>query len=100
MVSFLPGGINQHKAHHMAVYVLQSHLPKIAPIVRQTCEEFGLPYHTNETAGEAFGNHLLHLKKLAKNYKKAPVVNCPVEGLQNGVTNGLHEPFPQEKKVQ
>ena len=41
-------------------------LPKIAPIVKQTAEEFGVPYLENQTFGEAFRSHVSALKRFGR----------------------------------
>eukprot|EP00811_Abedinium_folium_P025527 NODE_3647_length_2004_cov_10.725093.p1 GENE.NODE_3647_length_2004_cov_10.725093~~NODE_3647_length_2004_cov_10.725093.p1 ORF type:complete len:544 (+),score=85.55 NODE_3647_length_2004_cov_10.725093:160-1791(+) len=39
------GGMNYHIEHHLFPTVCSVHYPDIAPIVRRTCAEFGLPYY-------------------------------------------------------
>ena len=46
--------------------VIQSHYPKITPIVEQTCKEFGITYHYVDTTREALGCHIEHLRKLGQ----------------------------------
>lgn len=38
-------GFNQHIAHHLFPTVDHYHLSKVTPLVKETCSEFGLPYH-------------------------------------------------------
>jgi len=40
----LNGAINYQIEHHLFPGMSHIHLPRIAPIVRQTCEEFNVPY--------------------------------------------------------
>jgi linoleoyl-CoA desaturase len=42
------------------------HYPKIAPIVKQTAKEFGLPYHGEMSFSEAIRLHFKMLKKLGQ----------------------------------
>jgi fatty acid desaturase len=42
--AFLNGSINYQIEHHLFPGMNHIHLPRIAPIVRQTCEEFHIPY--------------------------------------------------------
>jgi linoleoyl-CoA desaturase len=42
--AFLNGSINYQIEHHLFPGMSHIHLPRIAPIVRQTCEEFHIPY--------------------------------------------------------
>ena len=60
------GALNHQTAHHLFPGVIQSHYRKITPIVKQTCEEFGLEYHYTDTALEALGRHIEHLRKLGQ----------------------------------
>jgi len=46
--------------------VIQSHYPKITPIVAQTCREFGVTYHYVDSTKEALGCHINHLKRLGQ----------------------------------
>ena len=60
------GALNHQTAHHLFPGVIQSHYRKITPIVKQTCEEFGLEYHYVDTTREALGCHIEHLRKLGQ----------------------------------
>lgn len=60
------GALNHQTTHHLFPGVIQSHLTKITPIVKQTCEEFGLQYHCVETAQAAVDEHIQHLKRLGQ----------------------------------
>jgi linoleoyl-CoA desaturase len=46
--------------------VCHVHYPKLAPIVRATAQEFGLPYHEFRSFLEAQRSHLSFLKMLGK----------------------------------
>lgn len=49
--AFLFGSINYQIEHHLFPTLYSGYYPQIAPIVRQTCEEFGIPYqHYGSTA--------------------------------------------------
>jgi linoleoyl-CoA desaturase len=58
----LSGGLNMQVEHHLFPGVHYSHYPALSKIVRQTCREFGLPYHTSENVFEATFKHYLALK--------------------------------------
>ena len=66
------GAINQHITHHLLPYVLQTHIPKVAPVVLQTIKEFGLEYKCNPTMTQAVASHLTHLRKLGQNEYEPP----------------------------
>jgi linoleoyl-CoA desaturase len=65
-VSFLFGGLNFQVEHHIFPHVCHTHLRKISPIVRETAQEFGLPYHENPTFFAAVSSHFRTLKKLGR----------------------------------
>jgi len=44
LFAFCNGSINYQIEHHLFPGMSHIHLPRIAPIVRQTCEEFNVPY--------------------------------------------------------
>ena len=48
---FFFGGINYQIEHHLFPTVYHRYLPLIAPIVRQTADEFGIPYVHFESVG-------------------------------------------------
>jgi len=66
LVSFLFGGLNFQVEHHIFPHVCHIHLRKLSPIVRQTAQEFGLPYNENPTFFSAIVSHFRTLKKLGK----------------------------------
>ena len=66
------GALNHQTTHHLFPGVLQSHYKKITPIVKKTCEEFGLKYNHVDTAAEAVECHINHLKVLGQATKKHP----------------------------
>jgi len=49
--------------HHLFPNVCHIHYRKLAPIVKQTAEEFNLPYLENKTFYGAMGSHVRALKK-------------------------------------
>ena len=64
------GALNHQTTHHLFPGVIQSHYPKITPIVEQTCKEFGIKYHYVGTTTEALRCHINHLKKLGQGNKE------------------------------
>ncbi len=64
--TLVTGALNHQTTHHLFPGVIQSHYPKITPIVEQTCKEFGITYHYVDTTREAVGCHIEHLKKLGQ----------------------------------
>jgi len=60
------GGLNFQVEHHLFPKICHVHYPALAPIVKATAEEFGVPYLENKTFGEAFMSHVHFLKYLGQ----------------------------------
>lgn len=58
------GGLTNQIEHHLFPHISHVHYKKIAPIVKQTAEEFGLPYNTNGSFIYAVTKHFKMLKVL------------------------------------
>jgi fatty acid desaturase len=61
VTSYFTGGLNYQIVHHLFPTVHQEYLGEIAPIVRDTCKEFGLPYHCRKNFLAAFMSHIDYL---------------------------------------
>lgn len=61
-LSWYLGGLNFQVEHHLFPNICHVHYPEIAPIVKQTAEEFGIPYLENRTFSEAIRSHIRMLK--------------------------------------
>ena len=66
------GGLNYQIEHHLLPHICHLNYPRLAPIVRQTCEEYGIPYHSYDTWRAAFASHLRELRKLGQMPRLAP----------------------------
>jgi linoleoyl-CoA desaturase len=64
VVSWLVGGLNHHVVHHLCPYVCHTHYAPLTRIVKQTAEEFGVPYRQHATMTKAIWHHLQLLKQL------------------------------------
>jgi len=64
VVGWLAGGLNHHIAHHLCPFVCHTHYAPLTRIVRETAEEFGVPYRQNPTMTRAIWHHLILLKQL------------------------------------
>ncbi|MCD6066956.1 MAG: Linoleoyl-CoA desaturase [Bacteroidetes bacterium] len=62
-ISWYVGGLNFQVEHHLFPTICHVHYPHIAPIVKATAEEFGVPYLENETFGLALRSHIRTLKR-------------------------------------
>ncbi len=66
LVTFLVGGLNYQIEHHLFPKVCHVHYTNIQPIVKQTAEEFGLPYIENKTFGGALMSHIRMMKAFGR----------------------------------
>jgi linoleoyl-CoA desaturase len=64
VVGWLVGGLNHHIVHHLCPYVCHTHYAPLTRIVRETAEEFGVPYRQHPTMTRAIRHHLILLKQL------------------------------------
>ena len=74
LANFLCGGLNFQVEHHLFPNICHVHYREISEIVKATAHEFDLPYHENETFGEALVSHYNTLKLFGHNqYKRKEV---------------------------
>jgi linoleoyl-CoA desaturase len=60
------GGLNYQVEHHLLPHICHINYPRLAPIVSQTCEEFGIKYNCYPTWRAAFVAHWRELRVLAR----------------------------------
>ncbi|SFQ79003.1 fatty acid desaturase family protein [Hymenobacter arizonensis] len=77
VASFLCGGLNRQIEHHLFPRVCHIHYPALAPIVRQTAQEFGLPYLENPSFGAALRSHYRLLRRLGRPQLVAQAARLP-----------------------
>jgi len=58
----MSGGLNMQIEHHLFPGIHYRFYQEIAPIVKKTCEEYGLPYNTSSNIFEAVYKHYQALK--------------------------------------
>jgi linoleoyl-CoA desaturase len=64
---WLIGGLNYQVEHHLFPNICHVHYKKISKIVRETAEEFGVPYNTHSTFFSAIKYHMKMLKAIGRN---------------------------------
>jgi len=64
LVGWLAGGLNHHIVHHLCPFVCHTHYAPLTRIVKETAEEFGVPYRQHRTMTLAILHHLILLKQL------------------------------------
>ncbi len=65
-VNWFVGGLNHQIEHHLFPHISHVHYRRIAPIVRKTAAEFGLPYYVQPTFAHALWEHAKMLKKMGR----------------------------------
>ncbi len=65
-LSWYCGGLNFQIEHHLFPHICHIHYKKIAPIVKATAKEFGIPYHEHKTFVRALRYHTKMLKALGR----------------------------------
>ena len=63
------GGLNFQVEHHLFPKICHVHYRKVSKIVKETAEEFGIPYIAQPTFLGAIKSHLRLLKELGQNDK-------------------------------
>jgi linoleoyl-CoA desaturase len=66
LLNFYVGGLNYQIEHHLLPHICHMNYPRLAPIVRATCAEFGIHYQCYDTWREAFACHLRELRVLGR----------------------------------
>jgi linoleoyl-CoA desaturase len=66
LLNFYIGGLNYQIEHHLMPHICHLNYPRLAPIVRATCEEFGIRYTCYDTWRAAFACHLRELSLLGR----------------------------------
>ena len=68
------GGLNFQVEHHLFPNICHVHYKRISEIVKQTAQEYGLPYHSQRNFLDAVREHLLMLRTLGRqDYLPAPI---------------------------
>ncbi len=77
LLNFYIGGLNYQIEHHLLPHICHLNYPRLAPIVRATCEEFGIRYNCYPTWRAAFAAHVKELRLLGN--EKTETVEQPAE---------------------
>jgi linoleoyl-CoA desaturase len=64
LLNWYIGGLNYQIEHHLLPHICHLNYPRLAPIVRATCEEFGIRYNCYPTWRKAFASHCLEVRLL------------------------------------
>ena len=64
--SHLSGGLNYQIEHHLFPHICHVHYRKLAKVVRETAQQFNIPYQVQPTFVHALIEHAKMLKKLGR----------------------------------
>jgi linoleoyl-CoA desaturase len=66
LLSWYIGGLNFQIEHHLFPQICHVHYPALAPLVQQTCREFGLRYVVNPTFRAGVASHFRWLRRMGR----------------------------------
>jgi linoleoyl-CoA desaturase len=65
VLTWLLGGLNYHKEHHLFPLICHVNYPAMAPVVQETCREFGVPYKEHRSFIAGIASHYRWLRTMA-----------------------------------
>ncbi|MEM7656874.1 MAG: acyl-CoA desaturase [Bacteroidota bacterium] len=65
-LNYYAGGLNFQVEHHLFPKISHVHYKKLSKVVKDTAEEFGIPYHEKTTLMEAIRSHRRLLKRFGR----------------------------------
>ena len=66
LLSWFIGGLNFQIEHHLFPRICHLNYPALAPLVEETCREFGLRYQAHKTFRAALASHFCWLRQMGK----------------------------------
>ncbi|ULQ57983.1 acyl-CoA desaturase [Flavihumibacter rivuli] len=66
VVSWLVGGLNFQVEHHLFPKISHVHYPAISRIIKQACQEYGIPYIEYPKTRYAVASHVAFLKQMGR----------------------------------
>jgi linoleoyl-CoA desaturase len=66
LLTWYMGGLNYQVEHHLFPKTCSVHYPAISKIVKQTADEYHVPYHSNPTFASAIASHYKFLKRMGR----------------------------------
>jgi len=66
IISWFVGGLNYQIEHHLFPKVSHIHYPEIRRIIKQTCQEYGVPYIEYPKMRTAVASHVAFLKQMGR----------------------------------
>lgn len=75
LVTTYVGGTNYQIEHHLFPHVCHVQYPRLSPIVRKTCEEFGITYSVYSTMRSAWLGHARALREFGRKPRSTPAMH-------------------------
>jgi linoleoyl-CoA desaturase len=66
VISWFVGGLNFQIEHHLFPKISHVHYPAISKIIKQTCQEYGVPYIEYSKMRHAVASHVAFLKQMGR----------------------------------
>jgi len=66
VLTWLVGGLNYHKEHHLFPALCHTNYPSITKIVEETCREFGIPYKEHKSFAAGIAAHYRWLRRMGR----------------------------------
>lgn len=66
LISWFVGGLNYQIEHHLFPKISHIHYPEIRRIIKQTCQEYGVPYIEYAKMRYAVASHVAFLKQMGR----------------------------------
>ncbi len=72
VAAFFTGGLNQQIEHHLFPNICSTHYPSLSRIIKETANEYNVPYLQNPTFISALKSHVHFLRKLGREEQFVP----------------------------
>ena len=66
LVTWFAGGLNYQIEHHLFPRICHIHYPALAPLIEETCREFGVRYVAHATLRQGLASHYRWLKQMGR----------------------------------
>lgn len=66
LLHWLLGGLNFQIEHHLFPRISHIHYPQVSRLVKEACQEYNVKYIEYNSMFQAFGSHLVHLRRLGR----------------------------------
>lgn len=73
MLCWFIGGLNFQIEHHLFPRISHIHYPKLAPLIEETCREFGVRYTAHKTLRSSIASHFRWLRQMGSAAKVSAV---------------------------